>query len=202
MQTDERNREGSVTTQANFPAAETAIQRVTALAADIRCFLEFTEKLSAEQVGTFMHTYYCEAGEAIGQAGGTVDKFMGDTVLAVFNAHEKAAGAEQRAVKASIDLKQRFAARWPDLPLSVGVATGEAVVGTFGPASHRTRTAFGNVMIRAFVLERRSHTTGFRILVDAATRNALDGISTREHARFYHPTLANEGPVFEIVSAT
>ena len=94
---------------------------------------------------------------------------MGDSILAHFNLSSDDMHPETRAVNAAIRLKAKVAERWPDVPISAGIATGEAVVGHFGPPTHRVYTALGEVVTRAARLERRSHRTGFGILVDEQT---------------------------------
>jgi class 3 adenylate cyclase len=101
-------------------------------------------------------------------------------------------------VDAAIKLKAKVAERWPTLPISIGIATGVAVVGYFGPSFKRSFTAFGDVVGRARILERRSHITGFKILVDDLTRAKLPrGIRVDEHPSVEHPTVAGK-KVFEI----
>ena len=144
------------------------------------------------------HPYYCDAGEVIRNFGGTVDKFMGDSVMALFNAPEPIREPERCAVRAANALKERIAERWPQLPMSVGVATGETIVGYFGPSFCQTYTAIGSTVNRAFVLEKRSHQTGCKILVDSATHDCLNGgFELRRHLSFDHSLFAGED-VYEI----
>ncbi|MCG8368137.1 MAG: adenylate/guanylate cyclase domain-containing protein [Pseudanabaenales cyanobacterium] len=177
---------------------EASAQKLTVVCTDLKSFLQFNQQLSDRQLAEFLDTYYCDAGEVIRDFGGTVDKFMGDSVLALFNAPEPIREPEQRAVSAANSLKQRLAKRWPKLHMSVGVATGEAIVGYFGPSFCQTYTALGPTVNRAFVLEKRSHQTGFKILVDSATHECLNGrFEVRRHLSSDHPFLAGEA-VYEI----
>lgn len=173
-------------------------QKLTILSADLASFLRFTEQFSAIQLAEFLDAYYCEAGEIIGDFGGTIDKFMGDSVLALFNAPETISEPEHRAVDAAKSLKERIAERWPQLTMGIGVATGEAIVGFFGPSFCQTYTAIGSTVNRAFVLERRSHQASFKILIDSTTHEFLNGgFEVSQHMSFEHPLFAGEA-VYEI----
>jgi adenylate cyclase len=153
--------------------AERAVRKITYLYTDLRAFSEFYTGLKPMQLAGFLDTYYGDAAKIIADEHGTVDGFVGDSIFASFNAKIAVTQAEQRAVSAALRLKAKVAERWPDLPMSVGIATGKAVVGYFGPSSQRFYTSFGDVCSRAILLERRSHFTGFKILVDEPTRARL-----------------------------
>jgi adenylate cyclase len=152
-----------------------SVRKITSLYTDLRAFSEFYNGLTPTELAGMMNTHYEDAAAIIDKEGGTVDKFIGDSVLAYFNAPNAVKDAEQRAVSAALKLKAKVASRWPDLPMSVGIATGEAVVGDFGPSAKRAFTAVGDVVTRAIQLERRSHFTGFKILVDEETHAKLAG---------------------------
>lgn len=174
------------------------VRKITVLHTDLRAFCEFNTGLSPKELAALMNTYYEDAATIIRDTGGTVDKFVGDSVLAHFNAPTLVRQSEMRAVDAALKLKAKVAERWPSLPISIGIATGIAVVGYFGPSFKRAYTAFGDVVGRARVLERRSHFTGFKILVDDATRGKLArSIPVDKHPSFKHPTVMGT-KVFEI----
>jgi adenylate cyclase len=174
-----------------------AVRKITALCSDLRAFSEFYDDLKPLELADLMDTHYADAAAIITEEGGKVDKFIGDSVLAHFGSDD-AAHPEAKAVNAAIRLKAKVAERWPDLPISIGIATGEAVVGQFGPAAHRFHTAFGDVITRAVQLERRSHITGFKILVDEDTRAKLGKqVHVDEHSTRGNPAL-DRTKVFEI----
>ena len=162
--------------------SDRTLRTITTLYTDLRAFSDRYTDLTLAQLADLIDTHYADAAAIVADCGGAVDKFMGDSILAHFNAVGELPDAATRAVVAARRLKARVAERWPSLPLSAGVATGEAIVGHFGPPSQRFHTAFGDVVTRAARLERRSHATGFPILIDQATRAALAAdIAVREH---------------------
>lgn len=175
------------------------LRQVTVLFTDLDRFLTWSRHLSLGELAEFMDLYYRDAGLIVRKFGGTVDKFIGDSVMAIFNAPDQLRNAERRAVQAAIALRARLSERWPDLRMSVGIATGKGIVGHFGPSFHRMYTAFGDVVNRAYLLERQSSRTDFRILLDAPTFKHLGvGIPARKHPRL-DPKLVKDGqPIFEI----
>lgn len=175
------------------------VRKVTIVFTDLDRFLTWSQNLSLSELATFMDMYYRDAGYMIRKFGGTVDKFFGDSVMAIFNAPESVRNHERRAVQAAIALRAKLSERWPELRMSVGVATGTCIVGNFGPTFHRTYTAFGDVVQRAVQLERQSRRTDFKILLDAETYRGLGvGFPARKHARL-DPSLIGDGdPIYEI----
>ena len=149
---------------------------ITSLCTDLRGFSELHENLTPMVLADLLDVYYAETAAIVADAGGRVDTFLGDSVLAHFTTSpDDAANAATRAVTAALHMKAAIAQRWPTIAMSIGIATGEAVVGHFGPASHRFHTALGSVVSRAAALERRSHHSDFTVLMDRATRDQLTG---------------------------
>jgi class 3 adenylate cyclase len=149
---------------------------ITSLCTDLRGFSELHENLTPMVLADLLDVYYAETAAIVADAGGHVDTFLGDSVLAHFTTSpDDAANAATRAVTAGLRMKAAIAQRWPTIAMSIGIATGEAVVGHFGPASHRFHTALGSVVSRAAALERRSHKSDFTVLVDRTTRDQLTG---------------------------
>src|SRR5882724_8830031 len=136
------------------------VRKITVLHTDLRAFIDFNTGLRPKQLANLLNTYYQDAATIVRDEGGVVDKFIGDSVLDHFNSPKAVARPEERAVNAALQIKAKVTERWPNLPISIGIATGRAVVGYFGPSFQRSYTAFGDVVTRAMVLERRSHFTG------------------------------------------
>jgi len=179
-----------------------SVQRTSVVVTDLKSFLAFNEGLRPEELAAFLDTYYREADRVVRSFGGRVSQFIGDSVIALFTAKGPRRNAEQKAVLAAVALKSALARKWHDLPLSVGVATGDAVVGDFGPTNNRRFQAFGPVVTRACALERRSHITGFNVLLDSATRDKLNGdLRPVRHPSFDHPAVKAEATLFEIPAA-
>ncbi len=113
-------------TPAATPTAER--RQVSVLFADLVGFTDFAEGRDPEQVRAFQDRYFTAASEAIERHGGTVEKFIGDAVMAVWGtpvAHEDDA---QRAVRAGLEVVDAVRALGHDLDARAGVVTAEAAV--------------------------------------------------------------------------
>jgi adenylate cyclase len=138
---------------------------VTVLFSDIRGFTTISEKLSAHEVVEMLNAYFTRVCEPILAQGGTVDKYIGDAVMAVFGSPVAYPDHARRAVRAALGMAKEAAAfkdwmaqRFPDRGLSefgigVGLHTGEAVIGDIGTPKRREFTAIGDTVNTASRLE-------------------------------------------------
>lgn len=182
---------------------ERRLTTITALCTDLRGFSELHDNLTPMALADLLDIYYADMVAIVAAAHGHVDTFLGDSVLAHFaDSADHPENAATRAAAAALRMKAAVSERWPTLAMSVGLATGEAVVGHFGPESHRFFTAFGSVMSRAVALERRSHKSGFTVLLDRATREQLTGpLADTVHVRRDDKGEVHED-IFEVRPAT
>ncbi len=132
------------------PAASQQHREVTVLFADLCDFTGLTASMDAEDLHRLVERFYVLADSAILAAGGSVDKHLGDGIMALFGAPIAHGDDALRALRASEALQalapvlSREAAR--EIRLHIGVATGEAIVGGVGGAQHRQYTALGDVV--------------------------------------------------------
>ncbi len=123
---------------------------VTVLFADIRGFTRFSEGLSPEKLVSILNRYLAAAAEAILEEEGTIDKFMGDAVMAWFNAPIPQPDHTLRAVRAALRLRERIQTLYHDLPpefrlhFGVGIHVGDAVLGLIGTEKRLEYTAIGD----------------------------------------------------------
>jgi len=101
---------------------------VTVLFADMVGFTPFAEERDAEEVRDTLSRYFELCAEIIGRYGGTVEKYIGDAVMAVWGAPVSHEDDAERAVRAALDLVGRVATLRPDIRARAGVLTGEAAV--------------------------------------------------------------------------
>ncbi len=158
--------------------------RVTVLFSDIRNFTTMAESLAPGEVVEMLNTYFSRAIEPILAAGGTVDKFVGDAIMAVFGAPAAHPDHARRAVQAALGLAQEaqefqnwLAGRFPGLSfphfkIGVGLHTGEAVVGNIGSPKRLEYTAIGDTVNTASRLEGLSKELGWTIVASRATLEA------------------------------
>ncbi len=132
---------------------------VAVLFSDIRGFTAMSEVLLPEQVVGLLNDYFSFASAAVTKNGGTVNKFIGDAVMALFEqppAYKEEESAPRSAILAAIQLQedfQRFLPIWKaripqrfDCNLGVGVHFGEAILGTVGSDERREYTAIGDTV--------------------------------------------------------
>jgi adenylate cyclase len=129
-------------------------RRLTVLFSDIRGFTSISERMSPEEVVTFLREYLTEMTDAVFKHGGTIDKYMGDGIMALYNVPFESPDHAARAVWTALEfqdrlrpLAERFAARHGgSLRCGVGINTGEAVVGTIGSTQRLEYTAIGDAV--------------------------------------------------------
>jgi adenylate cyclase len=153
-------------------------QKVTVLFADIRGFTAISEKVNPEKVVNLLNKYFSAMTEVIFAHGGTLDKYMGDGLMAIFGAptvHEEDA---LNAVKAAITMqktleplnKELVAEGYGRISIGIGLHTGEATVGYIGSNMRSEYTAIGDTVNLASRLE--SNAQGGQILMSDATAEA------------------------------
>jgi adenylate cyclase len=129
-----------------------ARQAITILFADIRNFTELSEQLAPEELVEILNQYLAIAANAVLKYEGTLDKFMGDAVMAIFNAPLPQADHPLLAVRAALEIRQAVARLHDRLPKAqhleygVGIHSGDAVVGNVGTRQQMNFTAIGDAV--------------------------------------------------------
>jgi len=127
---------------------------VTALFSDARGFTSLSEKMSPEDVVRLMNVYLNLQAKVIHQFGGTIDKFVGDEVMAIFEGR----GNEINAVRAAMEIQSyckelnaaRLASGEKAISIGIGLNNGEVVMGNMGSEDHMDYTVIGdNINIAA-----------------------------------------------------
>ncbi len=122
-------------TPAGVPAPAVAERRlVSVLFADLVGFTPFAEERDAEDVRDTLTRYFAVASEVVARYGGTVEKFIGDAVMAVWGAPTAREDDAERSVRAGLELVDAVRALGPTIQARAGVLTGEAAV-TLGAAN-------------------------------------------------------------------
>jgi class 3 adenylate cyclase len=138
-------------------------REVTILFADIRGFTHLSEGLKAPKVVALLNEVFQLVSDRILERGGTIDKFIGDSVMAYFGAPVSQPDHALRAVSAAVDIQQAIHARMqgtpgavPELPVEVGIGihTGTVVVGNIGSDRRTDFTAVGDAVNVAHRLEK------------------------------------------------
>lgn len=120
-------------------------QEVTVMFTDIRGFTSMSESLPPEEVVKKLNWYFDVVVDAVVRHGGTVDKYVGDAVMALFNAPKRQEDHALRAVRAAIEIEKTVAASKSDLKLGVSIASGVGIVGVIGCRHFVDYTVIGEV---------------------------------------------------------
>ncbi|NEQ95655.1 MAG: response regulator [Cyanothece sp. SIO2G6] len=155
---------------------------VTVLFSDIVGFTQISNTLRSRRVASLLNEYLAEMTHAVFENGGTVDKFMGDAVLAIFGAPEDMSPNEQvkRAIASARQMLmslERLNVKWreqgiPPIQFRCGIHQGTAVVGMFGSEERSDYTAIGPSVNIASRIQEVAHPGG--ILVSATVADYLD----------------------------
>jgi adenylate cyclase len=155
-------------------------KRITILFTDVAGFTSLSERLAPNELVQKLGDYLSEIAGVIAAERGTVDKFIGDGVMAFWNAPEDQADHEVRAVRAAMACQRRLAElrdrpRDADraLPTRIGVATGEVVVGNIGSPDRMNYTVVGDTANLASRLESLNKVYGTPILIADDTASAV-----------------------------
>jgi adenylate cyclase len=155
---------------------------VTVLFSDIRGFTSISEKLDAQELADLLNGYLTEMTRIIFRNQGTLDKYIGDAVMAIWGAPFDEPGHAKRCCEAALnmlarleDLQKQWRARGqPVLEIGIGINTGIASVGNMGSALRYGYTAMGDSVNLASRLEGLNKEYGTRIIISESTRAALE----------------------------
>jgi adenylate cyclase len=156
---------------------------MTVLFADIRGFTTFTERGRAEDIVAQLNEYFTRMVAVLFEHRGTVDKFVGDMVMALFGAPLADPDHADHAVEAALgmlraldDLNRQWDATGrPRLDIGVGLNTGDMVAGNIGSDTIMSYTVIGDAVNLAARLESLNKEHGTHIIVSEATRARLKG---------------------------
>jgi class 3 adenylate cyclase len=147
---------------------------VTVMFVDVRDFTPYAESHSAEDTVARLNALFEIVVPAVVNAGGHVNKFLGDGALAVFGAPNDLSDHADAAVGAAMQIHRLVAERFGgELRIGIGINTGVVIAGTIGGGSHLEFTLIGDTTNVAARVEQLTKTTGDAILLTEHTVNAL-----------------------------
>lgn len=182
-------------------------QTITVLFADVRGFTRLAEHAPPEQVVQLLNLYFSAMSDIIFAHSGTLDKYIGDGLMALFGAPTTTPDDAANAVVVAIEMQHRIqklnedfrAAGLPEVSIGIGLHTGEATVGYIGSDRRTEYTAIGDTVNLASRLE--SNAGGGQILLSEATVGALPQgqFPLREHAALTVKNRAQPVQVSEVL---
>ena len=144
-------------------------RRCTFLFTDVRGFTALSEKLEPEQVTEIMNKALTIQSDAVKKYNGMVDKYIGDAMMAIFNAPLDLPHHEQVAVECAKEIQENIEKADIGVAIGVGVNTGEAVIGNMGSDTRFDYSAIGDAVNTAARLESATKEAGVNILIGEET---------------------------------
>lgn len=161
---------------------------LTVLFADIRGFTSYSETIPPEHLVRVLNRYLAAMAEAVLAQEGTIDKFLGDAVMAWFNAPIQQPDHTLRAVKAALAMREAVEGLYKELPLDshlsfgVGIHFGDAVLGLIGTERRLEYTAISDSVNTAKRIQENSGRNQLLI-----SREAFVRVENQVEARHYAP---------------
>jgi adenylate cyclase len=169
-------------------------REITVMFMDVRGFTRISEALSATELVEFINTLLAPLSEAIQDELGTIDKYIGDSIMAFWNAPLDVADHPARACRAALKMREAvnklnemdafgFAARGfaePTVRIGVGINTGFACVGNMGSQRRFNYSAMGDVVNIAARIESSTKNFGTDLLVSDDLARVVEGVALLE----------------------
>ncbi|NWG35324.1 MAG: GAF domain-containing protein [Chloroflexi bacterium] len=177
---------------------------ITVLFADVRGFTSFSETLEPEKLVSILNRYLAAMAEAVLSQEGTIDKFMGDAIMAWFNAPIPQPDHTLRAVKTALAIREAFEELYRQLPreehlsFGAGIHYGEAVLGLIGTERRLEYTAISDSVNTAKRLQENSAKNQI-ILSQAAYERVKDHVVVKPIAPVAAKGKTQPLDVFEVV---
>lgn len=157
-------------------------KRATIVFADLRGFTSISEKIDQEIVVNILNEFFSQATPIIFKNEGTLDKLLGDGIMAVFGAPISNPQDPVRAIRTAIEIIQSLHSfnalhqhkDWPHLKIGIGISTGDVVAGYIGSKDHINYTVIGDTVNVAQRLENIAGED--EILVTKAVKDAIDDL--------------------------
>jgi class 3 adenylate cyclase/CheY-like chemotaxis protein len=161
------------------------LREATILFADIRGFTSLAETLGAHATVDLLNRYFAYMADVILAEGGTIDKFIGDGIMALFGIPTSHGNDADRAVAAARNMLRALALLnkqpdFPELKIGIGIATGPVIAGRIGSPDRMNHTVIGNAANLAARIEGACKSYGCPILIADETKKRLrDPVTTR-----------------------
>ena len=154
----------------------------TFLFTDVRGFTALSESLEPEQVTYIMNEALTAQQKAVQAHGGMVDKYIGDAMMAIFNAPLDLENHEEKALLCAIDIQKNMHElnyvladqEISPVAIGIGINTGYAVIGNMGSQNRFDYTAIGDAVNVAARLESGTKNAGVDLLIGQSTENAIE----------------------------
>ncbi|HAG83281.1 MAG TPA: adenylate/guanylate cyclase domain-containing protein [Cyanobacteria bacterium UBA12227] len=168
-------------------------RKVTILMSDLRGFSAISERLQPEIIVELLNIYLAEMTEVITQYGGTIDEFIGDTILVLFGAPTQKEDDPQRAVACAVAMQLAMSSvneqlkrlGLPQIQMGIGINTGDVVVGNIGSQKRAKYAVVGaNINLTSRI---ESYTVGGQIFISETTLEEVAAIVQIQQQKLVKP---------------
>lgn len=158
-------------------------RQVAILIADIRGFTTISELTEPEKVVEFLNSYFSVMGQVIKKHGGTIDKFMGDAIMALFGAPESYEDNGRRAAEAALDMIDALKTvdtsllnipQGHSFQIGIGIHYGKPIVGSIGSQEKREYTVIGDDVNIASRIEGLTKLYGTPVIISDSVKRDMD----------------------------
>ncbi|MGB5439170.1 MAG: adenylate/guanylate cyclase domain-containing protein [Gammaproteobacteria bacterium] len=162
-------------------------RELSVLFCDIRSFTTISESLAADELKQLLNYFFTPMTRIIFERRGTIDKYVGDMIMAFWGApvhdpqhHQHAVLGALEMLEKLVEMRPELEARgWPKIEIGIGINSGMMNVGDMGSEYRRAYTVIGDAVNLGSRLEGLTKFYGVRLIVSESTRAGLDGIVLR-----------------------
>lgn len=166
----------------NIELGKAESDTISVIFADIRGFTPLSEAMNPQQLLNFLNSYFKRMDKVIHHHEGFIDKFLGDGIMAIFEAANETKGA-RNAVTAAIEMQHalvtynqhRANSGYAPIDIGIGVNTGDVVIGTVGSHERMDSTVLGDNVNIAARLQELTKIFGVKIIISEQTQIGLQG---------------------------
>jgi adenylate cyclase len=182
------------------------VKEVSVLFADIVGFTTMSEAMSPASVALLLNDYLSRMTDVIFKYEGTLDKYIGDAIMAVFGAPLDMADHAVRAIRSALEMQERLAEfnadrkEGPQLNIRIGINTGKAVAGEIGSVKKKEYTVLGDTVNTASRLESSVAKPGMIVIGENTYEAVKDLFDCRPLGKATLKGKANEVSVFEVLA--
>lgn len=183
------------------------MRELTVMFSDLRNFSTISETMHPQAVLAMLNTLFGALGHEITEQFGTIDKFIGDAIMAFWNAPVDVDRHALRACRAALAMRQTLRElnrdrAFPEdrrLEIGIGIATGEVLVGNMGLDTRFDYSCVGDSVNTASRIEGACKTLGYDVLIAAPTRAAAPGLASLYAGAVALKGLSEREPIFLLV---
>lgn len=164
------------------------LREMTVMFSDIRGFTAISENMAPKELTQMMNAYFTEMTEAIQHQRGTIDKYIGDAIMAFWGAPIHDPKHPEQALEATLEMVRRLdklavvfeEKGWPKISIGAGINSGPMYVGNIGSEFRKSYTVLGDTVNLGSRVEALTKKYGVSIIVTESTHNACPDYCYRE----------------------